>query len=158
MVVDADGETEGHDRDGEDEGSAVLVTLDDRAGAVGAEGDCVLAAVVHQVLAVARRPWIVHRIIGISEWISHFGYFYSLAGCIFTKLDECLSLGEIINVAIQNALPVSYLTNGQRVPEDIDIAEATAMVAQAEQLRMAHNSSGHQWYQDGLTRTEETYA
>jgi hypothetical protein len=83
MVVDADGETEGHDRDGEDEGSAVLVTLDDRAGAVGAEGDCVLAAVVHQVLAVARRPWIVHRIIGISEGISHFGYFYSLAGCIF---------------------------------------------------------------------------
>ena len=83
MVVDADGETEGHDRDGEDEGSAVLVTLDDRAGAVGAEGDGILAAVVHQVLAVARRPWIVHRIIGISEGISHFGYFYSLAGCIF---------------------------------------------------------------------------
>jgi len=93
----------------------------------------------------------------MQETVDHFKRI-SLAGCIFTKLDECLSLGEIINVAIQNALPVSYLTNGQRVPEDIDIAEATAMVAQAEQLRMAHNSSGHQWYQDGLTRTEETYA
>lgn len=93
----------------------------------------------------------------MQETVDHFKRI-SLAGCIFTKLDECLSLGEIINVAIQNALPVSYLTNGQRVPEDIDIAESTAMVAQAEQLRMAHNSSGHQWYQDGLTRTEETYA
>ncbi len=93
----------------------------------------------------------------MQETVDHFKRI-SLAGCIFTKLDECLSLGEIINVAIQNALPVSYLTNGQRVPEDIDIAEATLMVAQAEQLRMAHNSSGHQWYQDGLTRTEETYA
>lgn len=93
----------------------------------------------------------------MQETVDHFKRI-SLAGCIFTKLDECLSLGEIINVAIQNALPVSYLTNGQRVPEDIDIAEATTMVAQAEQLRMAHNSSGHQWYQDGLTRTEETYA
>jgi len=93
----------------------------------------------------------------MQETVDHFKRI-SLAGCIFTKLDECLSLGEIINVAIQNALPVSYLTNGQRVPEDIDIAEAASMVAQAEQLRMAHNSSGHQWYQDGLTRTEETYA
>jgi flagellar biosynthesis protein FlhF len=93
----------------------------------------------------------------MQETVDHFKRI-SLAGCIFTKLDECLSLGEIINVAIQNALPVSYLTNGQRVPEDIDIAEAAAMVAQAEQLRMAHNSSGHQWYQDGITRTEETYA
>ena len=93
----------------------------------------------------------------MQETVDHFKRI-SLAGCIFTKLDECLSLGEIINVAIQNALPVSYLTNGQRVPEDIDIAEAATMVAQAEQLRMAHNSSGHQWYQDGLTRTEETYA
>lgn len=93
----------------------------------------------------------------MQETVDHFKRI-SLAGCIFTKLDECLSLGEIINVAIQNALPVSYLTNGQRVPEDIDIADATAMVTQAEQLRMAHNSSGHQWYQDGLTRTEATYA
>lgn len=93
----------------------------------------------------------------MQETVDHFKRI-SLAGCIFTKLDECLSLGEIINVAIQNALPVSYLTNGQRVPEDIDIAEATAMVTQAEQLRMAHNCSGHQWYQDGLTRTEATYA
>ena len=93
----------------------------------------------------------------MQETVDHFKRI-SLAGCIFTKLDECLSLGEIINVAIQNALPVSYLTNGQRVPEDIDIAEATAMVKQAEQLRMAHNSSAHQWYQDGMNRTEETYA
>lgn len=93
----------------------------------------------------------------MQETVDHFKRI-SLAGCIFTKLDECLSLGEIINVAVQNALPVSYLTNGQRVPEDIEIAEAAAMVTQAEQLRMAHTSSGHQWYQDGLTRTEATYA
>ena len=86
----------------------------------------------------------------MQETVDHFKRI-SLAGCIFTKLDECLSLGEIINVAIQNALPVSYLTNGQRVPEDIDIAEASRDGnAQAEQLRMAHNSSGHQWYQDGF--------
>ncbi len=93
----------------------------------------------------------------MQETVDHFKRI-SLAGCIFTKLDECLSLGEIINVAVQNALPVSYLTNGQRVPEDIDVADAKKMVLQAEQLRMAHSSAGHQWYQDVSSRAEGTYA
>lgn len=81
-----------------------------------------------------------------------------LAGCIFTKLDECLSLGEVINVAIQNALPVSYLTDGQRVPEDIRIADAAALVLEAEQLRQQHSGNTHQWYQDDPTRVEAVYA
>ena len=76
MVVDADGETDGHERDGEDEGGAVLVPLDDRAGTVGPEGDCIFAAVVHKMLTVAWRFGIVHRVVGISEWISHFFVFY----------------------------------------------------------------------------------
>jgi flagellar biosynthesis protein FlhF len=82
----------------------------------------------------------------------------SLAGCIFTKLDECLSLGEVINVAIQNALPVSYLTNGQRVPEDIVVADAADLVQRAEILRLTHSSTGHQWYQDEVSRAETAYA
>ncbi|KKO48195.1 flagellar biosynthesis regulator FlhF [Arsukibacterium sp. MJ3] len=82
----------------------------------------------------------------------------SLAGCIFTKLDECLSLGEVINVAIQSALPVSYLTNGQRVPEDIVVADAADLVQRAEILRLTHSSAGHQWYQDDVSRVEKTYA
>lgn len=92
----------------------------------------------------------------MQDTVEHFKRI-SLSGCIFTKLDECLSLGEIINVAIQNALPVSYLTNGQRVPEDILAADAKAMVAQAEQLRMG-NCDAHQWYQDVATRADGTYA
>ncbi len=81
-----------------------------------------------------------------------------LSGCIFTKLDECLSLGEVINVAIQNALPVSYLTNGQRVPEDLQIAEAASLVQDAEQLRQQHGGSDHQWYQDDRTQVAAVYA
>ncbi|WP_031571302.1 flagellar biosynthesis protein FlhF [Rheinheimera texasensis] len=93
----------------------------------------------------------------MQETVEHFKRI-SLSGCIFTKLDECLSLGEIINIAIQNALPVSYLTNGQRVPEDIEAAQAKAMIDQAEQLRLAHASAGHQWYQDVAARADGTYA
>lgn len=38
---------------------------------------------------------------------------------IFTKIDECESLGVLLNIQIQNSSPLSYLTNGQRVPEDL---------------------------------------
>jgi len=93
----------------------------------------------------------------MQETVEHFKRI-PLAGCIFTKLDECLSLGEIINVAIQNALPVSYLTHGQRVPEDIEMADAKTMVAKAEQLRTSNSSTGYQWYTDTAARMEGTYA
>ncbi len=58
----------------------------------------------------------------------------SLQGCIFTKLDECYSLGEAISVAIEHRLPVSYITDGQRVPEDIKVAEAKLLVSMAAKL------------------------
>ncbi|TMO43837.1 flagellar biosynthesis protein FlhF [Pseudoalteromonas ruthenica] len=69
----------------------------------------------------------------LQETVRHFQKV-DLSGCIFTKLDESLSLGEIISVAIQNRLPIGYLTNGQRVPEDIRVANSEKMVRKAEQL------------------------
>lgn len=57
-----------------------------------------------------------------------------LSGCIFTKLDECMSLGELLSVAIEHALPVSYVTDGQQVPEDLKVADAGYLVAEAERL------------------------
>ena len=38
---------------------------------------------------------------------------------IFTKIDECSNLGVLLNVQLHNAQPLSFLTNGQRVPEDL---------------------------------------
>ena len=82
----------------------------------------------------------------------------ALSGCIFTKLDECLSLGEAINVALQQALPISYLTDGQRVPEDLKVADAAELVAQAEQLRLQHCAPSHQWYQNEMSQVDAVYA
>ncbi len=42
---------------------------------------------------------------------------------IFTKLDECEHLGPLLNVHLKNKYPLSYLANGQRVPEDLVLAE-----------------------------------
>lgn len=57
-----------------------------------------------------------------------------LSGCIFTKLDECYSLGEVLSAAVEYQLPVSYVTDGQQVPEDIKVAEAKSLVSAAAKL------------------------
>lgn len=66
----------------------------------------------------------------MQEAVDHFQRI-PLSGCILTKLDESLNLGEVINVCIQNALPISYITDGQRVPEDIQVANAALLVGAA---------------------------
>jgi flagellar biosynthesis protein FlhF len=43
---------------------------------------------------------------------------------ILTKLDEASSLGNILSVLRFSKLPLSYLTNGQNVPDDIETANA----------------------------------
>jgi flagellar biosynthesis protein FlhF len=69
----------------------------------------------------------------LQETIEHFRRI-PLSGCIMTKLDESLSLGEFVSVIVQNALPVAYIANGQRVPEDIVLAQPKYMVAKANEL------------------------
>lgn len=46
------------------------------------------------------------------------------AGCILTKMDEATSLGGAFSVLIRCGLPLSYVANGQRVPEDLHFAHA----------------------------------
>jgi flagellar biosynthesis protein FlhF len=44
---------------------------------------------------------------------------FTIHSTIFTKIDECSHLGVLLNTQIQNSSPISFITNGQRVPEDI---------------------------------------
>ena len=57
-----------------------------------------------------------------------------IQGCIFTKLDECYSLGEALSVIIENDLSLSYVTDGQRVPEDIKLADSANLTLVAAKL------------------------
>ena len=43
---------------------------------------------------------------------------------ILTKLDEVTGLGNVLPVLRSSRLPLSYLTNGQNVPDDIETADA----------------------------------
>lgn len=51
-----------------------------------------------------------------------------LSGAVLTKLDESLCIGDALSVCMQNQLPISYVTNGQRVPEDLAVANAQQLV------------------------------
>jgi len=42
---------------------------------------------------------------------------------IFSKVDEAVCLGYILNMAYRTKLPLSYITTGQNVPDDIAVAE-----------------------------------
>ncbi|MFT5669475.1 MAG: flagellar biosynthesis protein FlhF, partial [Glaciecola sp.] len=57
-----------------------------------------------------------------------------ISGCIFTKLDECYSMGEALSVIIENDLSLSYVTDGQRVPEDIKLADSANLTLIAAKL------------------------
>lgn len=55
----------------------------------------------------------------------------SLAGCILTKVDETTSLGGGLSVAIEQNLPVAYISDGQQVPEDLHPARSHTLVSRA---------------------------
>ncbi|MBV1883802.1 MAG: flagellar biosynthesis protein FlhF [Pseudomonadales bacterium] len=54
-----------------------------------------------------------------------------LCGCILTKLDETSSLGESISVLFESKLPVAYLSDGQKIPDDIHLATAPKLMSKA---------------------------
>jgi flagellar biosynthesis protein FlhF len=51
--------------------------------------------------------------------------------CVISKIDEACSLGEILSVAVDRQLPLAYVTDGQKIPEDIRRANGHNLVANA---------------------------
>ncbi|MGE5027790.1 MAG: flagellar biosynthesis protein FlhF [Betaproteobacteria bacterium] len=54
-----------------------------------------------------------------------------MGGCIMTKIDEAISIGPALDVIIRHKLPLHYVTNGQRVPEDIHLPNPVYMIGRA---------------------------
>ena len=57
--------------------------------------------------------------------------------CVLTKVDEAASLGGALSVLIRARVPVSYVSEGQRVPEDLRPARALELVSHAVRLAKA---------------------
>ncbi|MDZ7925148.1 MAG: flagellar biosynthesis protein FlhF [Marinagarivorans sp.] len=64
----------------------------------------------------------------------------NLRGCIFTKLDECASLGEAFGAVCSTDTPLLYSAAGQEIPDDIHIVSATDLIAQA--VKLARQNEG----------------
>ena len=66
--------------------------------------------------------------------------------CMLTKLDEAASLGGILSAIVHNGLPLAYLADGQRVPEDLQVARAHPLVTLAAELMEEHAPDCDQAY------------
>lgn len=58
-----------------------------------------------------------------------------LAGCILTKLDEAATIGGALDIAIRQKLNIYYVASGQRVPEDLHVANKQYLVDRAFKLK-----------------------
>ncbi|MGM0767148.1 MAG: flagellar biosynthesis protein FlhF [Pseudomonadota bacterium] len=75
----------------------------------------------HLVVSATSQPRIMK-----SVW--HCYKMANLAGCVMTKIDEALTLGESLGFVMESGLPVAYYTDGQKIPEDLHHAEAVPLV------------------------------
>ncbi len=66
----------------------------------------------------------------MDEIVNAFGR-EQLAGCILTKVDEAARLGAALSTIVSHQLPVAFLSEGQRVPEDLSLARAKDLVGRA---------------------------
>jgi len=75
----------------------------------------------HLVVSATSQPRIMK-----SVW--HCYKMANLSGCVMTKIDEALTLGESLGFVMETGLPVAYYTDGQKIPEDLHHAEAIPLV------------------------------
>jgi len=64
-----------------------------------------------------------------------------LKGCILTKVDEALQLGNVLTVLIEEKLAIAYLSNGQRVPEDLESVRTRELIDRAIVLGQQNTES-----------------
>ena len=62
------------------------------------------------------------------------------SSCVITKVDEAVTLGGILSALVRHKLPVAYLSDGQRVPEDLAPARSHVLVSRAVEIA-SHNGA-----------------
>jgi flagellar biosynthesis protein FlhF len=79
-----------------------------------------------------------------------------LAGCILTKLDETASLGEVLSLAISHELPVAYLTDGPRIPDDLHLPRVISWSVARLACKCRKNPARKPWPTCSLTLPHPT--
>lgn len=73
----------------------------------------------------------------------------NLSGCILTKLDEAATIGGVLDIAIRNKLQMFYIASGQRVPEDLHVANKQYLVDRAFKLK--RETAAYKFHNDELS-------
>jgi flagellar biosynthesis protein FlhF len=81
---------------------------------------------IQTVLLVISATTQYHDMINIEQKFSRIAYTHM----VFTKLDETSCIGPIISLAWKCKRPISYLTVGQNVPDDIESAKPDKLIGQ----------------------------
>jgi len=90
---------------------------------------CGGSAEVHLAMSATTKTSDMHEILRQFE---PFGY----KSVLVTKLDETSRVGNIISVLHEKQKSVSYITDGQRVPQDISVASIEKLLLNLEGLRI----------------------
>ena len=96
---------------------------------------------------------------GLSQLIDTYQTF-SPDFCIPTKLDEAISLGGLLSVAIEKSLPIASICDGQKVPEDMhkmkpyELVSKVVSRAHQNQIKFdeehVEQSVGHYEFENGF--------
>lgn len=73
-----------------------------------------------------------------------------LAGCILTKMDEAATIGSALDVILREKLCLYYMANGQRVPEDLHVANKQLLLHHAFKLRKSAAGRSFQFRDEDL--------
>jgi len=69
-----------------------------------------------------------------------------LDACILTKMDEAASIGGVLSAVIRGGLPIAFTTDGQKVPEDLQLARPHSLVSRAVALSQEATESQDDGY------------
>lgn len=75
----------------------------------------------HLVLSASMKPADMKRIAAQYE-------MFAPSKLIFTHLDETQTFGPLLNLSIKTGKPISFISRGQQVPEDLEPADRRALV------------------------------
>jgi flagellar biosynthesis protein FlhF len=136
-----------------------LILIDTAGLSLGGSEQCsqldALAAVADQVttlLTVSATSQAKAMQTAYSQYIQA-----ELDGCLITKLDEAVSLGEAMSFTVEKRLPVAYISDGQRIPDDIYPVDVDDLVERALTCEKHWNDSiDNKIYQEAIAGADAT--
>lgn len=79
-------------------------------------------------------------------------------GCLITKLDEATSLGAALSAAIEHSLPIAYTSSGQRIPEDLEVAQGPNLVSRAVTIMRQRRKEEDDLFMETMFDGDSAYA